>query len=320
MVIVTAGDDGFALPMAVTLSSALRHVPSEQSVDIVALDSGMSVANQARISAVVEEAHPHAELTWVQPDITSIEGIHLEEMDPRFNASTFYRFLIPNVLPDTCHRVLYLDSDVVVERNLQSLWRTPFNGNAAMAVPERIVSCPVAGIAEWERLGLDPDARFFNAGILLINLAAWRADNIHGQAIEYLLDSSNRFRYAGDQEALNAVLAGRWGALDLRWNVTHLLYSEDEKPRMEAMLQTDLDPVAQEPFLIHYTSDAKPWGPFCDHPLEDRFHHYLHRSGWFSTMGYPAWRVALAMRRGMHWLKEVTRPFRHQIGLRRRSS
>ncbi len=318
IVIVTAGDDGFAMPMAVTLSSALTHLPPEQAVQIIALDSGMSADHQRRISSVVRRAHDRATLDWHHPDVSSIDQIDLQDMDPRFNVSTFYRFLIPDVLPKTCTRVLYLDSDVVVERNLQPMWRTPFDGNAILAVPERIVSCPEAGVAEWERLGLDPDARYFNAGIMLINLAAWRADNIHGRAIKYLLDPSNRFSYPGDQEALNAVLAGRWGALDLRWNVTHLLYDEGEKPKMEAMLGGNLDPVAQDPFLIHYTSDRKPWEPYCDHPMEDRFHHYLRRSGWFSSLGYSSWRVGLAGRRGLHHLKTITRPIRHRIGLRRR--
>jgi lipopolysaccharide biosynthesis glycosyltransferase len=106
--------------------------------------------------------------------------------------------------------------------------------------------------------------------------------------------------------------------LDLRWNVTHLLYDLRERRDVEAMLQVDLEPVAQDPFVIHYTSGEKPWGVVCSHPFQDRFHHYLRRSGWFERGEYPLWRAGLSMRRGLHTLKRVTRPLRHRIGLRRR--
>ena len=50
-----------------------------------------------------------------------------------------------------------------------------------------------------------------------------------------------------DQEGLNAVLCGRWGELDPRWN--------------QASRTGESAPTAQrpEPWIVHFTGTLKPW-------------------------------------------------------------
>ena len=319
IVLVTAGDEGFALPMAVTLHSTLTHIAPHRSVRIVGLDAGLTPRSRRRIAQVVRESYADTTLRWVQPDISALTEITIKTA-ARFNASIFYRLLIPEVLPASYERVLYLDSDIVAEESIEALWAQLFGDHIVLAVPERAVSCPENGIAEWERLGLAAEAPYFNSGVMLIHLDRWREADISGAALRYLTNPENRFCYPGDQEALNAVLAGRWGALAPRWNATHLLYSDTERLKMEAMLGTSLASAREDPALIHFTSDRKPWMPRCGHPLQERFFHYLRRSGWFRPGHYEAWRVRLALRDGVEWVKTMSRPLRHKIGLRHHAS
>lgn len=313
--LVMAADEDFAMPMAVTLFSLLSHLSSTQELQITALDAGISTGSKERLSQVVQGVHQKAEVEWIHPDVSTIESVDVE-MDSRFSPAIFYRLLIPEVLPETCDRVLYVDSDIVFERSILPLWKKSFGENAILAVPERIVSCPKAGIAEWRKLGLDAGAPFFNSGLMLINLEAWREQDIHGQAINYLLDPENDFCYASDQEALNAVLAGHWGALDQRWNVIHQMYDPEMRTRHEEMLGTTLGSLQHNPYAIHFTSEKKPWLPRCSHPARDRFYHYLQESGWFSDREYMQWRSTLSARSVAQWAKDVSRPYRHMVGLR----
>lgn len=314
--LVMAADEDFAMSMAVTLFSILHHLSSGQKIQITALDAGVTDESKDRIADVAQREHEKAHLEWICPDVSLIEDVEIE-MDPRFSPAIFYRLLIPEIFPESCHRVLYIDSDIVMERSILPLWRKALGENAVRAVPERIVSCPKAGVAEWQRLGLDAGALFFNSGLMLINVDAWREHDLHKQAIEYLLNPENDFCYASDQEALNAVLAEQWEALDYRWNAIHQVYDPELRSRHEVMLGTTLSSIRHEPFGIHYTSDNKPWLSGCTHPARDRFYHYLRQSGWFSPVEYLRWRATLALRDGLHTVKEVTRPFRHRIGLRR---
>lgn len=281
--LVMAADEAFAMPMTVALFSVLHHLPPSQEIRIVALDAGVTAESKARANHVVRRASRKAQLEWVCPDASPIEGVD----HARSSQANLYLFLAPEVLPNTCDRALYLDSDLVVERSILPLWQKPLGSNAALAVPERIVSCPNNGVAEWERLGLDGDELYFNSGVMLLNLEVWREQNVHGQAIDYLLNPENRFCHESDQEALNAVLAGQWKALDPRWNVFTFLYDAEKRAEPEEMLGTDLGWVHRDPFVIHYTTDGKPWWPSCMHPDRDRFFHYLRRSGWFTPSSTP---------------------------------
>jgi len=307
--LVTMADEAFAMPMSVALFSVLQPLPPGSEPRIVALDAGVSGKSRERVHRVVDRASQTAQLEWVCPDTSAIDDVD----HARSSKANLYLFLVPEILPDECTRALYIDSDLVAERSVRSLWTKSFGDNAVLAVPERTVSCPSNGVAEWERLGFDADDLYFNSGVMLLNLEVWRQQNVHGRAIDYLLDPENRFCYKSDQEALNAVLEGQWGPLDPRWNAIHLLYEPDHRAEIEEMMDTDLRFARDDPYLIHYTGDEKPWHRGCEHPRRRRFYHYLWQSGWFTTAEYAKWRAPLVYQ----WLKDVSRPYRHRIGLRR---
>ena len=63
------------------------------------------------------------------------------------------------------------------------------------------------------------------------------------EALSYVLDNPERCQLA-DQDALNAVLDGRWQTLDWRWNATN--YMSGLMPK--------------QPFIRHFAG-CKPWSP-----------------------------------------------------------
>lgn len=142
---------------------------------------------------------------------------------------------------------------------------------------------------------------------MLINLNAWRKESIHGRAIRYLHDSENDFCYAGDQEALNAVLADQWLPLDQRWHAIDQVFDPVLRTQHEERLGTRLGPTKREPFVSHYTSDEKPWLPGCTHPARYGFYHYLCESGWFTESQYLHWRTQLSGGSVVQWLKDLSR-------------
>ncbi|WP_410812239.1 glycosyltransferase [Micromonospora sp. 067-2] len=58
---------------------------------------------------------------------------------------------------------------------------------------------------------------YFNSGVICVDVPAWRAADIGATALSLVTKHG-----LSDQHALNTVVAGRWTALDPRWNVlTH---------------------------------------------------------------------------------------------------
>src|SRR5688500_18132312 len=96
---------------------------------------------------------------------------HLPALD-RFGTIVWLRFLLPELLPDL-ERVLYLDADTLAVAPLEPLFALGLDG------------CPIGAVANvvdeglWPHvrgLGIDDPTQFFNSGVLLMDLAALRAE------------------------------------------------------------------------------------------------------------------------------------------------
>ena len=89
-------------------------------------------------------------------------------VDKWASIAVYYRLLAPRLLPDTIEKVLYLDSDLIVRKSLAPLWNTDIADRPLAAVPDYI------GGTAGRDLGLPDGTKYFNSGVLLMNLQYWR--------------------------------------------------------------------------------------------------------------------------------------------------
>jgi len=62
-----------------------------------------------------------------------------------------------------------------------------------------------------------PFGKYFNSGVLLIDVAAWNAQSVTERALSFAADNALKLM-AHDQTALNVTLLGNWAELSLVWN------------------------------------------------------------------------------------------------------
>jgi lipopolysaccharide biosynthesis glycosyltransferase len=62
--------------------------------------------------------------------------------------ATYFRVLLPSLLPPLLERVLFIDSDLVIDGSLEKLWTTPIDGYAMAAATDRNL--------DMQRVRLDP--------------------------------------------------------------------------------------------------------------------------------------------------------------------
>jgi lipopolysaccharide biosynthesis glycosyltransferase len=162
---------------------------------------------------------------------------------------TFARFLIPKIFLDAA-KVLYLDPDILVLDDLEVLWETDLEGAVLGAVEDHIDALLKIG---EPRLNEVPRVQsYFNAGVLLINVARWREDRISERALEYL-NKHPRSPYA-DQDALNVACDGVWKKLDGRWNFH------------DHHFEKKLSEMTERPGIVHFVTNLKPWKPSSNSP------------------------------------------------------
>lgn len=209
---------------------------------------------------------------------------HLAVSD-RYPASIYLRLLIPTALPTWVEKAIYLDSDLVVEADLGELWEIGLGEKPLLAVQDE--GAPTVGsrlgLANYRELGLDPSAMYFNSGVLVFDVRAWRERQLADRVIDYVAAHANHMHF-GEQDALNAVLACAWGALDPKWN-QFVSQWEGHAGRH------------YQPGILHFVSRCKPWNPAGVHWTNPLYDCYLKRSRWYNILQWWGYYIPLLVQR-----------------------
>lgn len=154
------------------------------------------------------------------------------------------RLLLGSLLPEHVERVIYLDCDMMVRDPIETLYDTDLAGFPLAAVRDSVDPFIMGKRDMVQNRDLfeyaDP---YFNSGMLLIDLVAWRAIDIRAQ-VTALAARGIMSRLYYDQDMLNLIFHSNWLALPWRWNTI------DAHAAHEGM----------NPAILHYTRKAKPWG------------------------------------------------------------
>lgn len=181
----------------------------------------------------------------------------------------YYRLLTPQLLPGDVHRVLYLDPDTLVINPLRPLWETDLGGCIYAAASHKGKTELVAGI---NQVRLGTESKYFNSGVLLIDLDAARREVVPEEIFAYV-ERHARELVLPDQDVLNALYGERTLELDdAVWNYdarnfnTYLLRSGGE---------CDLDWVLSHTSILHFCGKSKPWQPGYLHRFGVLYKHYI---------------------------------------------
>jgi lipopolysaccharide biosynthesis glycosyltransferase len=274
-VVVLCTDANFLLPCAF-LADQLMADPQGDEYDIAIVHDGV---DQASLRHLAERAKRPMILVAFD---RATAGLRTTELVSR---ATYIRLFLEELLPPHYRRILYVDSDVYLERpEIAALFGADLGGSAFAAVEDSWLraelSCPdvlppaIAGWREWKgvrpykaNLGLDAAAPYFNAGVLLIDRARWAAADLSARALAFAQAHPDRCLFA-DQSALNAVAGGHWSDLSPRYNYqsVHGL--------------ADLARIIR-PVLWHFAGPYKPWNStLWGEQFTRAYSDWHRRSGW----------------------------------------
>ena len=173
----------------------------------------------------------------------------------------FARFYLPQLLPPTVRRVLYLDADVVVQGDLRELFAAPLPPRVPLAAVPRadahfryaryVKKCDGVYASRYGGARLNASAPTFNAGVALVDLRAWAQLALTREAEWWMArhaDAPDGLWALGSQPIMHLMLHGRWAPLPPRWNLDGL--GRVPALRAEALARAR---------LLHWTGRRKPW-------------------------------------------------------------
>lgn len=180
MNVLYSSDDNYAQHMGVSIYSLLRHNAEFENIRLYVIDNDISPENRDKLREMVSR-FSNAEIMFL-PFLEWKEKLRLN-MSWDISISSYARLFVGEMLPETVDRVLYADCDMIVCEPLRELWNTPLGGKVLAAVQDSISADTKAAV------GLQAGMRYFNAGLLLIDLAEWRARKMGKGACPLLKDT-----------------------------------------------------------------------------------------------------------------------------------
>ena len=240
--IVLAGDRNYTRQLETTIKSILYH---NQDVKIYILNQDI-MPDWFRKPRKIARMLGSDIIDIKLPEQAVFQGWETKEY---ISTMTYARYFIPDYISED--KVLYLDSDLIVNKSLETLFDTDLQGNLLAAV--------------W-----DTDGITFNAGVMLINNKKWRQEKLKQRLIEQSIVTireveEGRFEnFNGDQTILNQACSNQWLELDKEFNLqvghdTTAFYNKWENYFNELV----------PPSIIHFVSYRKPWATLIANRYRD---------------------------------------------------
>jgi lipopolysaccharide biosynthesis glycosyltransferase len=258
--VVLACDDHYIVLLAALLKSIEMNHVSDEIVDIYIVDDQISKRSKEKLIASLSLVKLN--LIWLKMAEIIPEGVVLPLVNNSYPLNTYIRLLIPYFIPKEVKKIIFIDVDMIMLDDISNLWKIDTGDFVIGAVSDTIG--PVAktigeGIENYKELGLDPEEKYFNAGLQLINIDKWLAQDITKKTFD-AINNNKKYAALGDQYGLNIALCGNWYEINKLWNCFSV--------------NTDL-----KPSLIHYFHRKPIYQTYANN-YKDEFFYYLSRTEW----------------------------------------
>lgn len=233
-----ACDEGFVKYTMVSMKSIMENADRSRKYHIYILHMGITKAIQAKVLAMADE-----EFAIDFVDVTDKMRSIADKLPIRdyYSNTTYFRLFIPDMFPQY-RKALYIDSDTIVVGNIAELYDHKLGKLYAGVCPDRVVAqTDILGDYVEKVLGVKR-ARYFNAGVMLMNCSQFRENHLLDEFLEML--HIYLFVVAQDQDYLNLICKNQVFYMEPKWN---------------AQVFGELACPEEEVGLFHFNMAAKPW-------------------------------------------------------------
>lgn len=267
--IVFICDESYVMPTVVAITSLKLNSKKDTKYKIYVISDKISEESKERLYNLASE---NTNLVLINVSSSGLEYLHDTKKSKILSASisALNKFLIPELIQNE-DKILYLDSDIIVRKDLSELYGVNIKDLYAAV-------CFDTGLMYSKKTqSIDP-VGYFNSGMMLLNSKKLREEKISERLIktkENLLDKSLM-----DQHVLNMVFTPNVAYLNIRYNLlyTNLLRAEDKYSmrRLNELNHSNYKNLAdlrKDAVIIHFSSKDKPW-MYVDTPLAEEWHKY----------------------------------------------
>jgi lipopolysaccharide biosynthesis glycosyltransferase len=175
----------------------------------------------------------------------------------RLSPATLMKLMLAEHFAGCYDKILYLDCDLTIHDDISPIFSLDITPFALAAVPAGRIWTGFSdkmrtGFEDHcEKMGMTKPYRFFNSGVLYIDVAMWNKEKVGEKALDFIRQKPELCSLP-DENALNAILDGNIAQLSSIWNA----------PPHSQWRRKDTAGIYL-PVIVHYTGEVKPWRRFC---------------------------------------------------------
>lgn len=267
--IIAVCDNHFTVLLATLLKSMEQTHRSAENIDVYIVDDSISVGNKKKITSSLDGGIIN--LIWLPMDDVIPKNMKIPFDRSTYPKNIHTRMFIPHFIPQHIDKIIYLDVDMILMKDISELWNIGLGDHVVAAVQDSYVQTfghSWVGIRNYEALGFAPETKYFNSGLLIINTKKWREENC-AEKVMKCISENDKFTNFPDQYGLNVILSSQWLQLDSRWNT----FASD---------------ACKDPFLIHFIGRKPIYKTYINQETYYKyFYEYLNQTAWkgYKPMG-----------------------------------
>lgn len=242
--------------LCASIASVLANSQNDENINLFILNNGLSEEDKFKIELLKNVKNFNIKYIEMKNEDFSncplLSETNADYSDYHVTLPTYYRFLLPDILPDI-NRVLYLDCDVIVKSSLRDLFEENIEDYAAAMVLD------AESEKEAKRLGV---TKYFNAGVMFINLDYWRKNDIKAKLFDYIQNNKDKILWQ-DQDIINAVLPQNIKEISNKWNYQYFQYETPDNQN------------GANASILHLAGRFKPWLMPFESEIYDEYYNCL---------------------------------------------
>ena len=191
--ILYLSDNNYAVYLGVSITSLFENNKSILALTVYIIDDNIASENKDLLNSIAVKYRRDIVFMDISAGREKLKKLGAPLY--RNTYTTYLKLFAFALLPDTVHRILFIDTDTVVVGDISKIDNVDMDGNPVSAVMDNLCA------PDKKCLGYSEDEPWFNMGVMLVDVDLWKKMDCEQMIIKTM---KKRCAYvAVDQNILN---------------------------------------------------------------------------------------------------------------------
>ncbi|MCH5207650.1 MAG: glycosyltransferase family 8 protein [Oscillospiraceae bacterium] len=264
-----ACSNAYSVFACVTINSLIQNSSADNNYDIIVMNTDISENNMDKIQSI-SDGYDNVSIRFF--NVSEFIGNKTFYTWGPFTKFTYYRLLVPDIF-EQYRKIIYLDSDIIVNHDIAELFNTDVNGWLMAAARDthvmgRLCSPEINDVSHFiEDVGVDDGISYYQCGVLVYNIDECRKAFPRGYLLQ---EGSTRQLKWLDQDLINILAKGKIYTLENKWNVMIKNNPIIDEDYLIEPYKSNYYTARENPYIVHYIGQSMP----CYKPAADFYELY----------------------------------------------